>query len=104
MNQITSEQVAEWMQQQLAKAHELSDYAHVTVEINQYKVTPTAAKFRIFCGKGFETRDHQTIEDCFEQLAAITPKSQADQLREQAARLLAAADEIEAKASNRIQP
>jgi len=90
MEKITSQDVAAWMVEQLAKVHELQEYGQVSVEINQSRGEDAAARFSIYCGKDKpESRNCQSIEDCFAELEAITPAMIAAERRKQAAKLLA---------------
>ena len=93
---ITSEQVSEWMQQQLAKAHEIHDYANITVGISSYREQVTSAEFNIYCGQFHKSENHSNIEDCFDDLAAIPLRKISDFKRDQAAKLLAQADALDA--------
>lgn len=99
---ITTEQVSQWMREQLAKAHEFSDYAHITVEINQYKKHADWANVRFAVFLGAEHGDgvkDSTIEGCFSQLTELancnTPQYRAEKLRQQASALLAEAEKLE---------
>jgi len=98
MQKITSQDVSAWMVEQLAKVHELQEYGQVNVEINQFRHNEAVPRFSIFCGRDEpESGSCASIEECFEKLSKITPKTIAANKREQAARLLAEADAIEAK-------
>ena len=93
---ITSEDVAEWMKQQLAKAHQLNNYAHLQVEINASTQYPDApVKFSIYLTQFYGTRDRESFEECFEELSEMPRVSIAEQKRKQAAALLAEADKLE---------
>jgi hypothetical protein len=93
---ITSKNVSEWMQQQLAKAHEAQDYANITVGISSYREQATSAEFNIYCGQFHKSENHSNIEDCFDDLAAIPPQKISDFKRDQAVKLLAQADALDA--------
>jgi len=93
---ITSESVAAWMRQQLAKAHELSDYGHIQVHCNgskTYDLRP--ARFSVFCGEGYGSKEHHSIDECFDELKHNPRKSKAEMKREAAAKLLAEAEVLE---------
>ena len=99
MNTITTEQVSQWMREQLAKAHELSEYAHIQVHINQTKDSANLAKVRysIFLGAEFGHHDDKsTIEECFAELGKETPDLRIEKFRSQAAELNKLAEKLEA--------
>ena len=99
MNTITTEDVSNWMREQLTKAHEISDYACVTVHINQYKEMADYAKtrFSVYLGEQYgPTIECYLMEDCFVQAAKQTPQSRAEKLRGEAAELLKQAEELDA--------
>jgi len=94
---ITSESVEAWMRGQLAKAHELGNYAHIQVHLNASRACPDEPlRISIYLGEGYRTAEHPTIEDCFSELSETAPKSQADLKRDQAAMLIAEAEKLEA--------
>ena len=93
---ITSKEVSEWMQQQLAKAHEIHDYANITVGISSYREVVASAEFNIYCGQFRKSKNHNNIEKCFDDLAEIPPQKISDFKRDLAAKLLAEADELDA--------
>jgi len=102
MSKITSQDVSNWMRQQLDRAHKTSEYAAVTVFINQYRKYPEGsdpiAKFSIYCGQGnANARELESIEACFSALAEFKPIDIAKAKREQAAKLLAEAEQIESQ-------
>jgi len=94
---ITSESVAAWMAEQLAKAHELSDYAHVQVHAYGMKTALAyPVNFSAYLDASRSSAEHPTIEACLAELQTMKPKTQAELKRERAAALLKEADELEA--------
>jgi len=95
--EITSEDVAAWMKDQLAKAHEMSNYSSITIGISAFRASVApAVDFRVYLGEEWGSAAVCfNIDACFAQLANQTPKSKADLKREAAAKLLAEAEELE---------
>lgn len=93
--QITSEDVAAWIQIQLAKAHERNNYASINVEISQYKGNDAKTKFNVWHSTEVKSSDRATIEDCFDEIAGITPAVAAAKKRAEAAKLMEEADKLE---------
>ena len=94
--QITSEQVAEWMRQQMTRAHDGFKYAQISVEMSAFRgVENPAVSFRIFVGQGYTTAVGSSIAECYELLAKQSPKSKAQIKRDEAARLIAEAEKLE---------
>lgn len=93
--EITSEDVAAWMQIQLAKAHKRDKYACITVEICQYKGNEAKAKFSVWHSTEVKSSDKPTIEECFDEIAGITPAVAAAKKRAKAAKLMEEADKLE---------
>ena len=103
MTTITTEDVSNWMREQLTKAHQISDYASVTVQINQYKEMADRAKtrFSVYLGEQYGPAiECYLMEDCFVQAAKKTPQSRAEKLRADAAELLKQAEELDAFIQN----
>jgi hypothetical protein len=104
INEITSAHVAEWMQMQLAKAHEKLAYADVSVSINQQRGFPATPRFGIYGGQHITVADLPSIEECFaridEILAEQTPAKKAERLQAQAATLITEANRILAESNN----
>ena len=103
---ITTEQVSHWMRKQLAKAHEFSDYAHITVEINQEKKHADWANVTcsIYLGEDWpDTAKAGTIEGCFDLVKNMavrnSPQFRAEKIRAYAAKLLAEAEKLETQAA-----
>ena len=92
---ITSEDVSAWMQQQLAKAHERNQYATISVEIGQWKGTTTEARFKVWHSSDLQSGSKATIEECFDEIAGITPAVAAAKKRAEAAKLMEEADKLE---------
>jgi hypothetical protein len=101
---ITSAQVSEWMQQQLAKAHEIHDYANITVGISSYREQVTSAEFNIYCGQFHKSENHNNIEKCFDDLAAIPLRKISAFKRDLAAKLLDEADALDIAEAMENQP
>jgi hypothetical protein len=97
---ITSEAVAAWMKQQLAKVHESAEYGHIMIEINQDRkyADQCCARFAIYDGQS-HIREQETIEKCFDGLSKSTPQTRAKAKREAAEKLLAEADALEGGAA-----
>jgi hypothetical protein len=103
INEITSAHVAEWMQLQLAKAHEKLEYANLTVQIGQFRGYSAAAYFDVYSGLDIKSGNLPSIEECFakidEILAEQTPAKKAERLQAQAATLITEANRILAESS-----
>ena len=96
--EITSEDVADWMQIQLAKAHKRHKYANIDISIWQYRGNPTRAAFSVFHSSELQSIDKATIEECFAEIAeiaGITPAVVAAKKRAEAASLMEEADKLE---------
>jgi len=66
---ITSEDVSEWLKEQLAEAHKLHDYAHISVDINaKLPFINVEPRFSVYLGQGRHAREMQSIEECFDYL------------------------------------
>lgn len=100
---ITEQQVSEWMQEQLAKAHEMSEYGHVAVSINQMKGHAAIPEFSVYLGRDRSSGNMKSIGECFEAVKAITPESIAKTKREQAEKLIAEAIAIESENPTTLQ-
>jgi len=98
--EITSEQVAEWMRQQMERAHDGFKYAQISVEMSAFRESKNPlVTFRIYVGEGYKTAIGSSIMDCYEQLAKQSPKSKAQIKREEAAKLLAEAEKLESESN-----
>jgi hypothetical protein len=96
---ITSKDVSDWMREQLKKTHELNEYGNVEISIRGFRnYDPTGPCFSIYCNPALRIGEQPNIEQCFAALSGKTTKQQADELREQAAKLLTQANEIESNA------
>ena len=96
IEQITSEQVVEWMRQQMTRAHDVFEYAQISVEMSAFRTTENpAVSFRIYVGDGYTTAVGSSIAECYELLAKQSPKSKAQIKREEAAKLIAEAEKLE---------
>ena len=108
ITEITSEHVAEWMQMQLAKAHERNNYADISVGINATKGEHTKPRFNLYINSSLVSNGQLSIEECFEsvdqQIAENTPESRANRLEAQAAGLLTQANKIRAEEAAKNQP
>lgn len=94
--EITSEDVAAWMQIQLAKAHERHEYANITVQLNSYKDGgPSRAKFQIYHAPDLQSPLKNSIEECFDEISGTTPAVTAAKKRAEAAKLMEEADKME---------
>ena len=93
---ITSEQVAEWMREQMAIMLDGFKYAQISVEVSALRATENpAVSFRIYVGQGYTTAVGSSIEECYELLAKQSPKSKAQIKRDEAAKLIAEAEKLE---------
>jgi hypothetical protein len=93
--EITSEDVAAWMQEQAQKIHQTHNHVQIQVGICQNRDNPHPASFSIYCAAGIDSGHRQTIEECFEAIGKITPNDVAADKRKRAATLLAEAEELE---------
>jgi len=98
MSKITSADVSAWLVEQLAKAHEYNDYAHINLQVHAFKGTKCVPYFKIYLGTEHNSQDRLTIEECFADLDGETPRTIADRLLEKAAALTSEANKILAKA------
>ena len=100
MTTITTQDVSNWMREQLAKAHELSNYGSITVTVSQFKDSiagQPSVRYRIYLGDEYgDAVESGGIEGCFAVLAKVTPQSRAEKLRADAAELLKQAEELDA--------
>ena len=83
------------MQIQLAKAHERHEYANIDIGISQYRGNPARAAFSVFHSPELQSIDKATIEECFAEIAEITPAVVAAKKRAEAAKLMEEADKLE---------
>ena len=95
-NEITSQDVAEYLQSVANKVNETHGHVQVRGMVCQNQEFPSKAKFSIYCSREVQSADHGTIEECLAEIASITPQTAAAMKREAAAKLLAEADELEA--------
>ena len=95
---ITSQEVSDWMQEQLAEALKLSKYGDLKIQVNGFRESNEPTRFSIYLGNDDlrDARDMDSFESCFEFLEGQPIKTKADLKRDQAAKLLAEADAIEA--------
>jgi hypothetical protein len=96
MKTITTEDVTNWMREQLNKAHEIGDYAAIRVELTQFKTGDSKVRYNIYCSESHVSRDKSTIEECFVELHGQTPQTRAEKLRADASELLKQADGLDA--------
>jgi hypothetical protein len=108
INEITSAHVAEWMQMQLAKAHEKLAYADLSVSINQQRGYQAAPRFSIYAGEHIKACNLPSMEECFTKIAEVlagqTPEKKAERLIEQAATLITEANRILEAEAAKNQP
>ncbi len=98
MTTITSENVSQWLREQLAKVHEVHDYGHIQISLPALRATEGKhALFSIYCGDGIQSGEHKTIEACLERIQRNHMPDLAMAKRKFAATLLADAKAIEAK-------
>lgn len=96
---LTSEDIAQWMLEQLSAAHQTNDYAQISVEINGHDdKTDPQTRFSVYMSSYKHARDMASIDDCFEHIRKLSPLNQAQIKRAQAAALLTQAEELEATA------
>lgn len=96
--QITSEDIANWMMEQLANTHQKHEYASISVEVSAFvKQKNPSVRFRLYVGDGYDTSNGNSIEECYDHLANQKPRTKAQQLRDEAAKLIARAELIESK-------
>jgi len=100
IEEITSDHINQWMQRQLAKAHERDNYANIDVGISQFKGNPATATFAVWHSADLQSRGRNSIEECFEDLAAITPLVIVETKRAAAQKLMDEAAEIEKSLTN----
>jgi hypothetical protein len=97
---ITSSDIAAWMREQLSETHQKHEYASITIEVSAYvKQENPIVRFRLYVGNGYDTSIGDSIEECYDHLATQKPRTKAQQLRDEAAKLIAQAESIESKPS-----
>jgi hypothetical protein len=95
---ITSEDVSQWLREQLAKVHAIHDYGHIQISLPALRATEGKhALFSIYCGDGIQSGEHRTIEACLERIQRRCMPDLAMEKRRFAAALLAEAAAIEEK-------
>jgi len=93
---MTSEQINEWMRDQLALVHGVSSYGSITVQICGFRHGTSKAVFSIYCDPYIASPQRSSIEECLEIIGDVERYSTlANEKRAQAARLIAEAEEIE---------
>jgi hypothetical protein len=100
MNKITSADVSAWLKEQLTALHEKYEYAAIYCDISQCRdsVMEKTARFSIYTGTNSPaSREKKSLEECISDMATQTPQSLADAKRQAALKLLAEAEELEAK-------
>lgn len=103
-NEITSQDVSAWMREQLAKAHELNDYASLTVRLSAYTGQEhNGPVFSVYLSTGHQW-ECRTMEDCFRHLEANPPKSQLEIISEEIRDLFAKRDALLAAEAAKNQP
>lgn len=100
---ITSTEVSNWMREQLAKAHQLNNYASITVRLEGFRDSNTNVEYSIYLGKGREWSGW-SIEECFARLKANPPKSELEIISEEIDALIAKRDALIEAANNKNQP
>lgn len=100
--QITSEDIANWMMEQLANTHQKHEYASISVEVSAFvKQENPSVRFRLYVGNGYDTSTGNSIEECLDHLATQKPRTKAQKMRDDAANLIAQAEAIEANKNER---
>ncbi len=94
---ITHQEIVDYMQAMLAKAHEKYPYASLTICLNANKSYPKPVSFELYTNMSMNVTYGASFEECFEKHAADTPEVVASKLRAQAADLLAEADKLSPK-------
>jgi hypothetical protein len=93
---MSSEQINQWMRDQLALVHGVSNYGSITVQICGFRHGTSDAVFSIYCDPYRASAQHGTIEECMETIGNKERYATlAEEKRAQAARLIAEAEEIE---------
>jgi len=103
---ITSADIAAWLQVQYAEARKLNttdSYANIEVGYSGFNTVNGPAEFSVYFSAAHKAKG-ASFEECFEKLRRITPQSIAAEKREAAAKLLAEADDIETKSLNGAEP
>ena len=95
---ITHQEIVDYMQAMLAKAHESYDYAALSIEISQYRRVPAKVSFALYTDKNTGNIQGASFEECLEKRGDETPEVTAAKLRAQAAELLADADKLSPQA------
>ena len=94
---MTSNEINQWMQRQLAKVHEHHEYGHIIIEISQFRPTQTNTRFSIYTGSnGPNSGERSSIEACFERLESL--KNDPAVIRKEAERFRSLAETYEQKA------
>lgn len=96
MSKITSQDVARWVLEQMGKAHQSFPYVDISVSVFGQVGCENKVVFSIWHNDTFKSSSRESIEECFDIIQAVTPKTAATEKRERAAKLLAEADQLEA--------
>jgi len=93
---MTSNQINQWMRDQLALVHGVSNYGSITVQICGFRHGTSDAVFSIYCDPFRASAQRSTIEECLEEVGDTERYATlAEEKRAQAARLITEAIEIE---------
>ena len=91
---ITSQDVSNWMREQLEKAHEINDYASISVRVSasrdSYDKTPI---FAVYLGKGW-CEEGPSLDGCLARLVVNPPKSELELIADEIDSLTAKRDAL----------
>ena len=98
---ITDQQVEEYMRGKLAEAQSLrpDGYASVGIEMYGFSTATTATRFHVNAGASSNLFEGKNLTHAIDKLRELKPNVEAARFREDAARLLAKAESIEAESA-----